>query len=136
METALIILGCLLLLAGLFICAVNVYIALRCIRTQQFTSMVPLIGSLFLILGLGLLGNRLGDGSGDALALVLPFLMLDLSGLPSLLCLPLLGLRRILHHLLPAEVKILLLFLYLLLASVVALQTALCHFTGGLPTPS
>ncbi len=116
MDIALSIIGGLLLLMGLAVCAVNFHIALHRPREGENVSMVPLIGTLFMLLGTALLSR--GNEHAPAYAvLVLPFLLLDLSGLPSLLLLPLFLLLRSLRGadappLLPFAAKRVLLIAY------------------------
>ncbi len=130
METALTVLASLLLLAGLFLCGVNAAIALGNLRpaADRHVSMVPLVPSLFLIAAVMLL--RLA-GSPVAVPL-LPLLLLDLSGLPSMLLLPFYLLRRALRDadappLLPPGGARVLIVLYLAAMVLLALACALIY---------
>ncbi len=81
------IVGGLLLLLGIAVCLINFTIVLRSLRTNEHVSMVPLIGTIFILLGIVLLGR--GEGLPKAFGVMtISFLLLDLSGLPALLMLP------------------------------------------------
>ncbi len=87
MLIALGIIGSVLLLLGIAACLLNFAIVLRSLRTDEHASMVPFVGSFFILFGIALLGR--GGWLAQAFSTIaIPFLFLDLSGLPSLLMLP------------------------------------------------
>ncbi len=87
MLIALNIFGGVLLLMGMAVCIINFAIVLHSLRTAKHMSMVPFTGSIFMLFGLALLGQ--GEWlAWDFCGIVLPFLFLDLSALPTLLTLP------------------------------------------------
>ncbi len=120
-------LACLLLLAGLAVCALNLWMALRSLRRGSHSSMVPLLGSLLMLGGIWLLLRTQEIPWGAAL----PFLLLDVSTLPSLMLLPFFLLLRALRGkanerpLLPAGLTMGLLVLYMAFAGLLALGSAL-----------
>ncbi len=116
MDIALDLFALLLLLAGLFLCGVNAFIALRNLRAgaERYVSPVPLIPAMFMGVGLALLLRGCAPGTGSFL---LPFILLDLS-VVSLLLLPLYLFVRLLRGadappLLPRLLRRVLLLLYL-----------------------
>ncbi len=126
----------LLFLVGVFYCLVNFCIALRNYLRGTHASAVPFMGTIFMSLGCLLLPAHVPAPA------VLLFLLYDLSGLPSLLLLPFYLLLRALRGaeappLLPRELKLLLVALYMVVTSILVLALWLTFFvTGGEMIPN
>ncbi len=84
MNTALTLISGLLMIAGLGICLINYGIVLHNLLRGTHSSMLPLLGTMSMVLALIIL-PRMGEIPEGCLWALLLF---DLSGLPSLLLLP------------------------------------------------